>query len=177
MNDIKVTVEYEIPKLSAFDEMMVQYAAVKKCAEQTIAYFAPLADAAEEAKAAAIIAQIEVIADYVRKLQSLGGIWRHSYAVACGGVRDDGYCFTVKATHDGFEAKWRSALFTLDNVKRHPAAFNAEENDCYNIIGNWDKWRMFEKLERHCLRQLQEAIDEQKKAAEHERKRLDNIVR
>lgn len=177
-NNIKVSVEYDTPVTNAFDALMEQYHITKNLATETTAYFKPLADAAEEAKAAAIMEQIEVIADYVRQLHSLGGHHIHYYASARCSERDDfGFCFTVKVTINGTEATWRHARFTVDNVKRYPAAFNAEEDDEYNILANWGKWRVFEKLERHCLRHLREAIEEQKEAAEYERKRLENIVK
>jgi hypothetical protein len=47
MNEIKVTVAYEKPNTSKFDALMAEYEAAKKYADETVAYYKPLADIAE----------------------------------------------------------------------------------------------------------------------------------
>ena len=44
MNEIKVTVAYEKPTTSKFDALMAEYEAAKKYADETVAYYKPLAD-------------------------------------------------------------------------------------------------------------------------------------
>ena len=55
MNEIKVTVSYEKPTTSKFDALMAEYEAAKKYADETVAYYKPLADVAEDAKFDAVL--------------------------------------------------------------------------------------------------------------------------
>jgi hypothetical protein len=46
-----------------------------------------------------------------------------------------------------------------------------------NILGNWDKWKLLEKLEARCITMLKTEMENQKKRAEEQKNRLDNIVK
>ena len=43
MTNIKVTVEYEVPKTNKFDALMAEYEIAKKIADETESYYKPLA--------------------------------------------------------------------------------------------------------------------------------------
>lgn len=177
MNTIKVTVEYNIPKTDKFSAMLKQYEEVKNTADEVVSYYKPLADMAEEAKFSAILDQLEVICDYALTLYQINSRNRTVSAYAFDEIHP-GYGrgeFSVNVTEKGeVYISWYSHPFALDYYRRNKWAFtNGYE---MNILGNWDKWKLFEKLEARCIRMLQNEMDNQKKRAEEQKKRLDNII-
>lgn len=170
--DIKVSVEYETPKTDKFAALMAQYKEVKQIAADTISYYKPLADVAETAKFDAIWKQLINIFDYLRQLEAIGSVYKRVYG--CFG-RDD-RIFSVEIKHGVPIVQWANNSFTKDEVIKRKRLYNAERCDTYNILGNWDKWRVYEKLEAECIRLLQYEIKQQKEAAEKEVKRLHNIT-
>ena len=94
MNEIKVTVTYDKPTTSKFDALMAEYEAAKKYADETVAYYKPLADAAEEAKFDAIMEQLETIKEYAKRISEIkdgDAVWikAHIPSCVCGCALDD----------------------------------------------------------------------------------------
>ena len=79
MNEIKVTVAYEKPTTSKFDALMAEYEAAKKYADETVAYYKPLADVAENAKFDAIMEQLETIKEYAKRIYKITEKGRQMY--------------------------------------------------------------------------------------------------
>lgn len=167
MNEIKVTVTYDKPNTSKFDALMAEYETAKKYADETVAYYKPLADAAEEAKFDAIMEQLDIIVDYAKRICAIDPNKRAVWIKTAN--------FTVCYRVDyKTEITWHGMEFTKEKMRRNPHRFC---ESIYNIIGKWDEWHMYEMLERNACQQLAEAINEQKRRGNHEQNRLNNIVK
>ena len=161
--DIKVSVEYDIPKTDKFTALMAQYKEVEKLSRETVSYYKPLADMAEAAKMEAILKQLEPLRQQLKQLNAINEHVDH-VSVSVGG-----YYFDLTL----IGATWISREFTLNKLSQSRYIFT--ENSC-NILGNWDKWKVYEKLEASLLDLLTEEISKQRSAAEKQVKRLHNIV-
>ena len=160
---IKVSVEYETPKTDKFAALMAQYKEVEKLSAETVRYYKPLADVAEAAKMEAILQQLEPLRQQLKQLNAIDKF------IDCVEVRCNGYYFELNLTG----AKWISRAFTLDMLQSSRYVFT--EHDC-NILGNWDAWQVYEKLEAAMLRLLENEMDKKKREAEAQVKRLHNIT-
>lgn len=174
MNEIKVTVAYKMPKTTKFDALMEEFEAAKKVADETVAYYQPLADVAEDAKFDAIAEQLETIKCYAQKIagivQKKDDIRIYTYC--------NGYMFRVLYrpynSNFPFEITWGNTQFTKENMHRHHGCF-CEGN--YNIVGNWDEWGIYQKLENNACSQLTNAIKAQVARGQNQIDRLNNIVK
>ena len=177
MNEIKVTVTYDKPTTSKFDALIAEYEAAKKYANETVAYYKPLADAAEDAKFDAIMEQLETIKEYAKRISEAkdgDAVWIKAYINSdlCG--HSSGQEFEViyrpKETVWKFEVRssWRE--FDRQHIKYHTEEY-------HNFIGNWDEWKVYEKLERNAISQLNSLINEQKRIANQAKNRLYNITK
>jgi hypothetical protein len=169
MNNIKVTVSYDKPTTTKFDALMAEYEVAKKMADETVSYYKPLADAAEDAKFDAIMEQLETIADYAKRICEIDinhkAVWIKAYVFST--------TFSVCYRKDyHLEIKWDGANFTKENLHQHPHWFC---NGDYNIMGNWDKWEVYQKLEDNACYQLKSAITKQTIRCQKQIDRLNNI--
>jgi hypothetical protein len=171
MNEIKVTVTYEKPTTSKFDALMAEYEAAKKYADETVAYYKPLANAAEDAKFDAIMAQLETIKQYAKRISDISGqgTWLRA------GIPGSSVTFeVVYRLQGGFEITWRGYTFSKTHMHGQRSLYC--EGWC-NIIGNWDEWRIYEQLEKYAFEKLTKEINEQKRKANAEKNRLYNITK
>lgn len=176
MNEIKVTVSYEKPTTSKFDALMAEYEAAKKYADETVAYYKPLADAAEEAKFDAIMKQLEPIKEYAKRISEIKNgetVWIIAYLPIsiCGGC--DGEKFSVVYRPKEIY-KWTFSTKYGDFERKNIRYYT---NGSHNFIGMWDEWGVYNKLEEEAFKQLREAINEQKSRANREINRLNNITK
>ena len=167
MNEIKVTVTYDKPTTSKFDALIAEYEAAKKYADETVAYYKPLADAAEEAKMDAILEQLETIIEYAKRICELDpdkrAVWIKAFEFSV--------CYR---NDDGPEITWGNMRFSKYNLHCRPNHFCGEHS---NILGKWDEWKMYEHLERCACRKLEDAIEKQTRRANAEKNRLYNITK
>ena len=172
MNEIKVTVTYEAPKTTKFDALMEEYKAAKQLADETVAYYQPLADVAEDAKFDAIIEQLETIQCYAQRIANITQENQVRVYTYC-----NGYMFSVlykPYSNFPFEITWDGASFTKDNMHKHHGWFCEGK---YNIVGDWDKWGVYKALENNACSQLTRAIKSQAERAQKQIDRLNNIVK
>lgn len=175
MSNIKVTVEYETPKTDNFFNLLQQYEEVRKLSKETVNYYKPLAEMAEQAKMTAILEQLETIKEYLIALNELN-------ENICGiEVVCPGRCFNmfkIDIIHSTGEIRiwWKDTLFKLENLKNYPNRFTNGHSEEYNILGNWDKWNVYCALELKCNNLLENEIKKQKERAEREKARLLNIT-
>lgn len=180
MNEIKVTVTYDQPTTTKFDALMAEYNAAKKVADETAAYYKPLADAAEEAKMLAILDQLETIKDYANQLSmfyknSELKIETHLSTYERGGSYSQGIWFTVcRGKYGDFSIKWGSIDFNIETLRSRPDYFT---DSGWNILGEWDKWKIYERLEKHAINLLQNKINAQNNISQKQIDRLNNIVK
>lgn len=177
MNEIKVTVTYDKPNTTKFDALMAEYEAAKKCADETVAYYKPLADVAEEAKFDAIMEQLETIKDYAMRISEINGgtaVWISAYYTAneIGAYTSNTFevIYRPKETTLMWEIKTNHGRFAKPYVKYYC------ENG-RNFIGNWEELKVYQRLEANACKQLREAINNQKRRANHETNRYHNIVK
>lgn len=179
INNIKVSVSYEKPSTSKFAALIAEYEAAKKYADETVAYYKPLADMAEEAKMLAILDQLENIKEYALTLQALTGVKTVNISAridrALRGYYSGAGCFIVKANNEGVYISWDGVEFTMDALKTRRYHFTGEEGS--NILGNWEKWKVYETLEKDALEQVQYHIEKQQNRAEKQKDRLYNITK
>ena len=177
MNEIKVTVTYDKPNTSKFDALMAEYEAAKKCADETVAYYKPLADVAEEAKFDAIMEQLETIKEYAKKISETGNgraVWitAHFEYTELGGHSADNFEVIYRPNETTFmwEIKTRHGSFDRPHAKYYCESGR-------NFIGDWERLKVYQRLEESAYRQLREAINNQKRKANHEQNRYHNIVK
>lgn len=183
MKNIKVTVEYEIPKTNKFDALLAEYEIVKRIADEAEEYYKPLAELAEEAKFDAIMHQLETIKYYAQQISQLCG--------HCGSTRikatipyhernDHNYAynsgdFTVEyfpKEKDHFRIKWGGVIFDKERFN------NGRGNFCsgsQNVIGNWDQWRVYQRLEEDAIKKLNELIQKQTERRQRQINRLKDV--
>lgn len=168
MSNIKISVSYNTPPTTKFDALMKEYEAAKKVADETIAYYAPLADAAEHAKLLAIIKQLEPIKKCATQLAKIND----------GVVIIDAYAnskrFYVSGYRDGSaHIAWAGAKVSLENFDANPYFFTGPD---YNILGNWNNWKIYEQLETRACEMLKAAIECQKTKGDKEIARFLNAT-
>ena len=177
MNEIKVTETYDKPNTTKFDALMAEYEAAKKCADETVAYYKPLADVAEEAKFDAIMEQLETIKDYARRISEVkgdGAVWITANFTP---NELDAY------TSDNFEVVYRPKETTSKWViQTKHGEFTRKYIKYYcesgrNFIGRWEELKVYQRLEESAYRKLREAIADQKRRGNHETNRYHNIVK
>ena len=161
-NKIRVTVEYEKNETTKFDALIEQYQAAKKLADEKVAYYKPLAIAAEEGKLKAILEQVEIIKDYCRQAhKTLGMVLKPSAYVGSdliGGLEGSHFVIYFDENHGVWSAEFRHHPFTLNNYQENPSDF---VNRSYNIIAQWEKMGIFAELERQVCRSVEGAIERQ----------------
>lgn len=175
MNEIKVSVSYEKPTTNKFDALMAEYEVAKKMAEETVSYYKPLADAAEDAKFDAIMEQLETIKDYAVKISHITGnaVWIKAYiSSSLTDYMSEEFFVVYRPNQNKCMWEIRSAYrdFCKNQIKYH-----TERG--HNFIGNWDKWKVYQKLEENACYQLEQAIKNQKDKAEYQINRLKNITK
>ena len=170
MKNIKVTVEYETPTTSKFDALMAEYVIAKKLADETVAYYKPLADVAEEAKVDAILEQLETIKEYARRISEITNDAVFIQHWICDRRFD--IVYRPNETIHKYEVKWGGEPFTKEQSKIRRNAFF----DGSNIIGRWEEVRAYENLEKEAFRLLEDAINKQKNRAHYQQNRLNNII-
>ena len=171
MNEIKVTVTYDKPNTSKFDALMAEYEAAKKYADETVAYYKPLADAAEEAKMDAILKQLETIKEYAKRLSD---ITNESVWIKAKHPTNTIYFEVVYRINGGYDIAWGGHTFDTKNLRWSRYRFCI---DTWNILGMWDEWRMYEQLDNNAMQQLRGVINKQTREANAEKNRLYNITK
>lgn len=182
MTNIKVTVEYDEPTTSKFDALLAEYAVAKQIADETVSYYSPLADVAEYAKFDAIMEQLETIKYYAKKIFELQdtkcSVWIQTYIskIERGGYACDGGSFQVIYDHETHTIgiRWLGNEFSKERMKKYPGCY------CdvgYNILGNWDKWNVYKRLETDAIQQLQRLIKRQQDRGQKQIDRLNNITK
>ena len=164
---IKVSVEYETPKTTKFEALMKECEIAKRVADETVSYYKPLADCAEEAKFDAIMEQLETIKWYAQQISSItqtATFLRHLF-----GPMAFELVYRPQETTFSFEIKYGGKPFIKDNCSFY--------NGGTNIVGNWEKWHCFEILESLACRQLEDLICKEKQRGQEQIERLNNILR
>lgn len=176
-NTIKINVEYEVPKTDGFFNLLKQYEEVKKSADETVHYYRPLAETAEQAKMDAILEQLESIKTYMIELNKLNSDIRemHIYFRIDNSVENGHFAVKIYAGEVSFS--WHTFAFSKQAYNTSNWKFTDERCDYLNILGNWEKWNVYGRLEKECFRQLNEEIEKQKNRAEKEIARLRNITK
>lgn len=182
MTNIKVTVEYETPTTSKFDALMAEYNAAKQMADETVEYYKPLAEMAEYAKFDAIMEQLKPIKYYAQKIFELSdgkySVWINAYVTSQerGGYATRTESFQVIYSHatQDIEVRWMGSAFSKERMKKYPGCYC---DDGYNILGNWDKWQIYKRLETDAIQQLQRLIAKQKERGQAQIDRLNNITK
>lgn len=173
-NMIKVTVEYTTPKTDKFTALLSQYDEVKKTAQETIDYYRPLADMAEETKLLAILEQLGTIKEYLWALNGINPHIKEVYITSYNYSSYDNGKVSLRIVDNKILVYWHSHLFSVDYYRKNKWAFT--DGEYMNILGNWDKWEVYKKLETACLRMLKREVENQKAAAEKQIARLKNII-
>ena len=167
---IKVSVEYETPKTTKFEALMKEFEIAKKVADETVDYYKPLADVAEEAKFESIMEQLKTIKWYAQQISNITheATFISSWFKGNGAWRFD-LVYRPRETIFAFEVKYGGKPFVKDN----PSFYNGGTN----IVGNWEEWHCFELLEKEACEQLESLIQKEKERGQKQIERLNNIQR
>jgi hypothetical protein len=151
-------------------------------ADETVAYYKPLADAAEEAKFDAIMEQLETIKQYAKRIHEIS---TNNYSVrinvfitkeerGCNYSMERSAEFAViySPNENEYAVYWKGDRFTKENMKKYPDGYCHGYN---NIIGKWNDWNVYERLEKDACGQLRIAIKQEKDKAQKQIDRLANI--
>lgn len=179
-NKIKVTVEYATPSTNKFDALMNEYVVAKKVADETVAYYKPLADIAEEAKFDAIMEQLETIKQYAKRISDISNMAVFIVANLSAELRNSPYRnidyskrFEVAyRPQSGFEIMWDGDRFTKERLRKYREGMCKKER---NIIGKWDEWGVYKMLEESACKQLKDMINRQVNKGQEQINRLKNI--
>jgi hypothetical protein len=182
MKNIKVIVEYEVPKTSKFDALMNEYMVAKKIADETESYYKPLAELAEEAKFDAIMHQLEIIKYYAQQISRLNNnetVWIKAHIP---GYERNEHCpmygsgdFIVTyfpREQNRFEIRWSSVIFDKERFNSGRCNFCSGS---HNVVGNWDKWKVYQRLEEDAIKKLNELIQKQTERKQRQINRLKDI--
>lgn len=178
MNNIIIKVEYEKPKTDAFALLLDQYNAAAELAANAKNYYRPLAEAAEQAKFAAILDQLETIKEYLRKLHEINPDIKRIETYSP--VERDPKCLEMKmeiSKSNEICIYWANYPFTIEQYQREAWIFTDERCGYLNILGNWDRWGMYTRIEKACMSRLRWEIHRKTEAAKREQMRLENIAR
>lgn len=176
MSNIKVTVSYEEASTSKFDALMKEFEAAKQLADEQVAYYKPLADAAEDAKFQAILEQLETIKEYARRLAKIS---RSNEALLDAYLSSEdlrgysGSYFKVICKNDRVEVKFDDIPFTPEYFQLRREKFC---NRSYNIIADWDKLGIYETLEEKAHRAIKYKIEEAQMRGQNQIKRLNRVT-
>ena len=175
-NNIIIKVEYEKPKTDAFAMLMDRYNAAAELATSATEHYRPLAEAAEQAKFTAILDQLETIKGYLLKLHEINP--DITQIKTYSPVERDPKCLELKInksnTIEIYWAEWYP--LTMEHYQRESWPFTDERCGCLNILGNWDRWGMYKRIEKACFDRLRWEINRKEEAAKKEKKRLENIT-
>jgi hypothetical protein len=175
MSNIKVTVAYEKPTTSKFDALMEEYEAAKKYADETVAYYKPLADAAEDAKFDAIMEQLETIKMYARRIAEIRECDKREVCITAG---VHGYMRGDSCSSVYFEVEYRPDTCKFVVACDHmPFVKGRFCEGRHNFVGKWEEWKIYEQLEKNACDQLQSAIKAQEHRSQKQIDRLNNIVK
>ena len=183
MNEIKVTVTYDKPNTTKFDALIAEYEAAKKYADETVAYYKPLAEVAEEAKFDAIMEQLETIKRYAKTISDISGqsVWINvvipsNIRGGCSSSSSDGKFSVIYRPNDNFpfEIMWYGDPFTKERLRNR---WYGMCDGYRNIIGMWNEWGVYERLEKEAISQLNCLINNQKRRGNQEKNRYHNIVK
>lgn len=167
MSTIKVSVEYELPKTTKFEALLKEFELAKKVADETVDYYKPLADCAEQAKFEAIMEQLEIIKQYAKQISSITheATFIREWFGSCAFQ----LAYRPRETTFAFEVKYGGKPFVKDNCNLY--------NEGTNIIGNWEQWHCFEILENNVCKKLEDLIEKEKQRGQEQIERLNNIQR
>lgn len=181
MKPIKVSVSYECPQTTRFDELFKQYTIAKQIADETVSYYEPLAEAAEEAKMTAILDQLKNIKRYCYQIASLKTSGQASIStLITGEMRDScgGLWFTIQCTIKNnipeYYIKWGNVEFSIDTLKRIPHAFTGKG---FDILKNWDEWKVYKDLEDDAIYKIKSFIETEEKRGKTQIERLNNMIK
>ena len=166
MSTIKVSVEYEKPKTTKFEALMKEFELAKKVADETVDYYKPLADCAEEAKFEAILEQLEIIKQYAKQISNI--THEATFFREWFGTWAFELVYRPQETSCVFEIRYGSRKFIKDNISSFVMSGT-------NIVGNWEKWCCFEKLEKAACKKLERLIAKEQERGQKQIERLTNI--
>ena len=182
MKNIKVTVEYEVPKTNKFDALMNEYMVAKKIADEAESYYKPLAELAEEVKFDAIMHQLETIKYYAQQISRLNNDGCATWIIATIPYHernDHNYMqgsgdFTVEyfPKEANFRIRWGGVIFDKERFNNGRCNFCSGSQ---NVIGNWDKWRVYQRLEEDAIKKLNELIQKQTERQQRQINRLKDV--
>ena len=187
MNTIKVTVNYETPNTTKFDALVEQYKIAQTLAKETVSYYQPLAETAEEKMFEAIQTQLETIYGYVKKMYEILASQPYYTGFSLSIVGDPELenpeyrtainqdLFKIHVDYKGcVETEWKTTPFTKEEFLRNRERFT---EGSYNILGKWNEWKIYERLESRACRCVQSYIDNENGKAQQIIDRFNNISR
>ena len=167
MNNIKVTVDYELPSNDKFDALLEQYLQAKAITDTTKETMIPLINEGGKARYEAICDQLDVIVGQLKKIVEVSN--RRS-ASATGWYTDKGgNSFQMIVCYHGLYKKaYISYRERHGYTSRDFLNWEYNKEDLLSLDGlvtRWNDFNIIEEMQRDCNRQLQSMIDSQQQKA------------
>lgn len=167
MNNIRVTVDYELPNTGKFDALVEQYLQAKTIADTTEMTMIPLIQKGGKAKYDAICDQLSIIENQLKKIVLITNC---QLATATGWYMNEYYDnYVVVIEYDGL--KDRTKVYYGRNLSNYKCDFldwdsNKDELLSSNgLITRWNDFKIIEDMQKDCNRQLNDLIEAQRRKA------------
>lgn len=176
INAIHVTAEYVNTPSTQFEALKQKLAAVTKLADETESFKQPLIDAMGKKKLELVYKQLDNIVNHLREIAALKGTWAnqsveaHSYLTVVDQYgRSSAARKTVNVVYRG---ERYSPVIYLDGWDEEKGWWFDKDG----IITNWNKLKLYEKLEEACCKQLESLIEIKAKKTENIDKNFENMI-
>lgn len=167
MNNIKVTVDYELPNTDKFDALIGEYLKAKAITEATKETIIPLIEEGGKAKYLAICEQLNVIVGQLKEILLISNGKSTSVQGWYIDNHDDSYRMVLSydRTTNQVKITYRERFgYTARNF----LDWEGNKDELLSLDGlitRWNDFKIIEEMQKDCYRQLKRMIDnEQKKA-------------
>ena len=167
MNNIKVTVDYELPTTDKFDALLEQYLQAKSIAETTKETMTPLIQMGGKARYDAICEQLQVIVGQLKKIALVSESHSSQSATGYYHLRGESYrmCVVYYPSRDKVEITYREKF---GYTSRDFLNWEYNQNDLLDLDGLvtcWNNFTIIEDMQKQCNYTIQNMITEQQKKA------------
>lgn len=174
MNNIKVTVDYQLPNTDKFDALIEQYLAMKAITDTTKETMIPLIQEGGKAKYDAICEQLFIIGQQLKKISLLSNKSPICISAYYGNNHE-------KIIVEYFKAADVVEIYYNNRYGCSKYNFLDWENKKDNLLSlgglvtNWNNYNIIEKLQEQCDFILKSMINNQKREAEKIASTLEKI--
>lgn len=174
MNNIKVTVDYQLPNTDKFDALVEQYLAIKSITDTTKETMIPLIQEGGKAKYDAICEQLFIIAQQLKKISLLSD-QSFVYVTAYYGNNHEKIIVEYFKDSDIIEIYYNNEYVCSKYDFLDWEKYKDNLLSSGGLVTNWNNYNIIENLQKQCNFILKSMIDNQKREAEKIASTLEKI--